>query len=72
MTPVAKMGASPRDKDMEVVTVKKGIIYIGKYPALNFETGEPIKAKRTITYEEVYNLLYANGAVAKKMKVYRP
>lgn len=70
MNVVAKIGTSPRDT--ENVTIRKGVIYIGKYPALDFETGEPIPAKRTATYEEIYKTLYTHGAVAKKMKVYKP
>ncbi len=54
----------------EPVTVKDGSIYIGKYPAANFETGEDVKVADGATHEQIRDALKAAGALGKRDRIF--
>ena len=54
----------------EPVTVKNGTVYIGKYEALNFDTGEPVTVPLGATDMQVVAALKEAGAIARKQRVF--
>jgi hypothetical protein len=54
----------------EPVTVRNGVVYIGKYPASNFNTGEDVLVKAESTLEEIRQALIEAGALGKKSRVF--
>jgi hypothetical protein len=71
----ATQGAKPLTVGMlpntaEPVTVKNGQVHIGKEPALNFDTGEPIAAPEGATDTQIKQLLKDAGAVSRRQKFF--
>jgi hypothetical protein len=54
----------------EPVTVKDGIVHVGKDEAINFDTGEPIKVRDGATDVELKQALRDGGAVSRKAKFF--
>lgn len=54
----------------EAVSVKDGLIHIGKDPAIHFDTGEPIKIKAGATDAELKQALKDAGAISRRQKFY--
>jgi hypothetical protein len=64
---VARVGTTP--KNAEDVTVRDGVVYLGRYPAQNFETGEDITVSDS-SFEAVSKALNDAGALSKKQRIY--
>lgn len=54
----------------EPVTVKNGVVYIGKYPANNFDTGADVMVDVNATLEQIRDALVQSGALGKKARVF--
>lgn len=54
----------------EPVTVKNGVIHIGKDEALNFDTGEPIKVADGASHAQIKQALKDGGALSRRQKFY--
>ena len=54
----------------EPITVNDGVVYIGKYPAQNFDTGEDVTVPAGATDKQVVTALKDAGAIAGKMRVF--
>lgn len=54
----------------EPVTVKDGIIHIGKYPAQNFDTGEDVPIKANATPQEIAQALRDSGAIGTRSRIF--
>lgn len=54
----------------EPVTVKDGVVYIGDYPAQDFETGNDVTVAADAAPEQVRDALKAAGAVGNKVKFF--
>lgn len=65
---IARVGTTP--KNAEDITVKDGVIYMGKYPAQHFETGEDITVGENADFAQVKKALQDGGALTSKQKVY--
>ena len=64
---VARVGTTP--KNTEDVTVRDGIVYLGNYPAQDFETGEDITVAEP-TFEAVSQALKDGGALSSRQRIY--
>jgi N12 class adenine-specific DNA methylase len=62
------LGSMPNQA--EPVTVKDGVIHVGKLPALNFDTGAPIVAPRDATATQIKQLLKDAGAVGNRQRFF--
>jgi hypothetical protein len=56
--------------DAEPVTVKDGIIHIGKDEAIDFDTGEPIKVAADASDAQIKQALRDGGALSKRQKFF--
>lgn len=54
----------------EPITVKNGVVYVGKYPAQNFETADDITVPEGATDEQVVQALRDAGAITKRQRVF--
>lgn len=54
----------------EPVTVKDGVVYSGKYPASNFDTGADVTVDVNATLEQIRDALVQSGALGKKARVF--
>ena len=54
----------------EPVTVRDGVVYLGKYEALNYDTGEPVTVPKGSTREDVHKALRDAGALTKNDKAF--
>ncbi len=54
----------------EPVTVKGGIVHIGKDAALDFDSGEPVKAPEGASDAQIKQALKDGGALSKRMKFF--
>lgn len=54
----------------EQITVKDGVVYIGKYAAQSFETGEDVTVPDGATPAQIRDALIEAGAVGKGQKVF--
>lgn len=63
-----RLGTTPGDA--EPVTVRDGVVHIGKYPAANFDTGEDVRVPAGATTEQIKEALRAAGAVARRAKFF--
>jgi len=63
-----RVGATPGSA--EPVTVKDGVVYVGQYEALNYETGEPVTVPQGSTRADVAKALKDAGALTGNQKVY--
>lgn len=68
-TVLARVGTTP--KNSQPVTVRDGVIYVGDEPAVDYESGEDVRAEGT-TVEELGRKLRAAGAITGKQRVYAP
>jgi N12 class adenine-specific DNA methylase/predicted RNA methylase len=75
--PVAEVPAGPKvlsigtmPNNAEPITVKDGAIFIGKYPAQHFETGEDITVKPGASNAQIRDALKAAGAIGRGVKVF--
>ena len=62
------VGAMPNTA--ESVTVKDGVVHIGKYPAQNFDTGEDVTVPAGATDQQIVAALKDAGAISPKHKVF--
>lgn len=62
------IGVSPKVGD--AISVKDGVIHIGKYPAQNFETGEDVIVAKNASTTDIKKALTEAGAISGKMKFY--
>jgi hypothetical protein len=62
------VGATPNAADP--VTVKSGIVHIGKYPAQNYDTGEDVTVPEGASLEQVAKALKDAGALSNKTKIF--
>lgn len=63
-----KVGIMPGNA--EPVTVKDGIVYIGKAEALDFDSGEPVRVKEGASDAEIVNALKVAGALSRRQRVF--
>ena len=75
--PVAEAPAGPKvlsigtmPNNAEEITVKNGAIFIGRYPAQHFETGEDITVKPGASNAQIRDALKAAGAIGRGVKVF--
>jgi hypothetical protein len=54
----------------EAVTVKNGVVYVGKYAAQNFETGEDVTVPQNAGPQQIRDALVQSGALGKKARVF--
>jgi hypothetical protein len=54
----------------EPITVKDGVVHVGKDEAVNFDTGEPIKVRDGASDIEIKQALKDGGAVSRKAKFF--
>ena len=54
----------------EAVTVKDGVVFIGKYEALDYDSGEPITVPKGSSREAVAKALKDAGALVGKMRIF--
>lgn len=54
----------------EPVTVRDGVVYIGKYAAQNFDTGEDVTVPAGATDQQIVDALKSGGALAQKQRVF--
>ncbi|MES3041788.1 MAG: hypothetical protein V4730_11655 [Pseudomonadota bacterium] len=54
----------------EPVTIKDGVVYVGKYPGTNYETGDDVTVPAGATGEQIRDALKAAGALGKKARVF--
>lgn len=66
---VAKVGKTPNSA--EDVTVQNGTVFLGKFPAINAETGNEITVQ-SADFETVRDALKSGGAIATSQNVYNP
>lgn len=66
--PIARVGTTP--KNAEEITVKDGVVYMGKFPVQHFETGEDITVGENADFAQVKKALQDGGALSSKQKVY--
>jgi N12 class adenine-specific DNA methylase len=64
---IARVGTTP--KSTEPVTVRNGVVYIGEYPAQNFETGENIPVASS-DFATVSKAIKDAGALSSKQRIY--
>jgi hypothetical protein len=64
------LSLGPTPNSAEPVTVKDGIVYIGKSEALDFETGEPVKVPEGAGDAQIKQALKDAGAVSRRQKFY--
>jgi hypothetical protein len=62
------VGTTPAD--VEPVTVKDGIVHIGKHEAIDFDSGEPVKVRAGASDEEIKQALKDAGALGKRQKFF--
>jgi hypothetical protein len=63
-----RLGSTPTNADP--VTVRAGVVFIGKYEALDFESGDPVTVPDGATDEVVREALKKAGAVPGKAKFF--
>lgn len=63
-----RVGVAPGSA--EPVTVRDGVVYVGKYEALDFESGEPITVAADASESQIKEALRAAGAVNKRQKFF--
>lgn len=54
----------------EPITVKNGIVYVGKYEALNFDSGQPVKVPPGATDAQVVAALKDAGAIGRRQRIF--
>jgi hypothetical protein len=62
------IGTTPGDA--EPVTVKDGIVHIGKHEAIDFESGDPVKVKAGASDADIKQALKDAGVMGKRLKFY--
>jgi hypothetical protein len=62
------VGTAPGDA--ELVTIKDGVVHIGKHEAVNFDTGEPVRVRSGASDEEIKQALKDAGSLSKRQKVF--
>lgn len=67
-TDALRVGTTP--KNAEPVSIKNGEIHIGKYPALDFETGEPVKVPEGASHAQIRDALKAAKALGTHQKLF--
>ena len=54
----------------EAVTVKDGVVYVGKYPAQDYDTAGDVTVPNGATDEQIVQALRDAGAIAKRQRVF--
>ncbi|MFA6064061.1 MAG: LPD38 domain-containing protein [Gallionella sp.] len=54
----------------EPITVTNGVVHIGKYPAMDYETGEDITVADNATPEQIRTALEKGGAISKGHRLF--
>jgi hypothetical protein len=54
----------------EPVSVRGGVVHIGKHEAINFDSGEPIVVREGATNQEIRDALTAGGAISRHQKIF--
>ncbi len=62
------IGTTPNSSDP--ITVKDGVVHIGKYPAQNFETGDDVTVPEGATRAQIKQALKDAGAIGNHQKVF--
>ncbi|MBC7618755.1 MAG: hypothetical protein H7293_07160, partial [Candidatus Saccharibacteria bacterium] len=62
------VGLMPNSADS--VTVKSGVVYVGKYPAQNYDSGADVTVPDGATNEQIRDALKSSGALGKNLKVF--
>lgn len=65
---VLRVGIMPNTA--EAVTVKDGVVFIGKHEALDFDSGEPVTVPKGATSAQIADALEASGALSSKQRVF--
>ncbi len=64
-----RVGITPRNA--EPVTVREGIIFIGKNEAIDFYSGDPVKVKDGASSDDITKALKDAGALSRRHRVFR-
>lgn len=64
------LSVGPAPGSAEPVTVKDGTVFIGKYEALNYETGEPVTVPKGRTRADVVKALQDAGALTSRDRAF--
>ncbi len=62
------VGTAPGDA--EPITIKDGVVHIGKHEAIDFDSGEPVKVKAGASDEDIKKALRDAGAISRHQKFY--
>ena len=54
----------------EPITVRNGEVHVGKYAALDYESGDPVKVKEGASPEQIRDALMKSGSLAKGQKFF--
>lgn len=54
----------------EPITVKDGVIHLGKYPAQDFDTGEDVRVANDATPQQIKDALTKAGAIGRGNKIF--
>jgi hypothetical protein len=68
--PMEGLSVGSLPTNAEPVSVKDGVVYIGKYPAQNFNTGEDIVVPAGATPQQIAAALRESGALGKRAKFF--
>jgi len=63
-----KIGTTP--KNAEEVSIKDGVVHIGKYPAVDFESGEPVQLAEGASHAQIRDALKAAKALGAHQKLF--
>lgn len=68
--PMEGLSVGSMPTNAEPVTVKDGVVYVGKHPAQNFDTGEDVVVPPDATPGQVVDALKKSGAMGKRAKFF--
>ena len=63
-----RVGVAPGNA--ETVTVRDGVVYLGAYEALNYDTGEPVTVAKGSTREQVAQALKEAGVLSSRQRLF--
>jgi len=68
--PMEGLSVGSLPTNAEPVSVKDGVVYIGKYPVQNFDTGENVMVLPDATPGQIVDAIKASGSLGKRSKFF--
>lgn len=68
--PMEGLSVGTMPTNAEPVTVKDGVVYVGKYPAQNFDTGADVTVPADATPQQIATALREAGALGKHARIF--